>query len=44
MSVRAVALPGAVAQIAVATLLGVGLAWTLGWGTGAGLVFGLALR
>ena len=43
MSVRAVALPGAVAQIAVATLLGVGLAWTLGWGTGAGLVFGLAL-
>jgi CPA2 family monovalent cation:H+ antiporter-2 len=43
MSVRAVALP-AVAQIAVATLLGVGLAWTLGWGTGAGLVFGLALR
>jgi CPA2 family monovalent cation:H+ antiporter-2 len=43
MSVRAIALPGAVAQIAVATLLGVGLAWTLGWGTGAGLVFGLAL-
>ena len=43
MAVRAIALPGAVVQIAVATLmgLGVGLAW--GWGLGAGLVFGLAL-
>jgi CPA2 family monovalent cation:H+ antiporter-2 len=43
MSVRAIALPGAIAQIAVATLLGVALAWALGWGWGAGLVFGLAL-
>jgi CPA2 family monovalent cation:H+ antiporter-2 len=43
MEVRAIALPGAVAQIAVATLLGMGLAWLLGWGIGAGLVFGLAL-
>ncbi|MBW8269292.1 YbaL family putative K(+) efflux transporter [Caldovatus aquaticus] len=43
MSVRAIALPGAVAQIAVATLLGTALAWQFGWGLGAGLVFGLAL-
>jgi CPA2 family monovalent cation:H+ antiporter-2 len=38
-----VAIPGAVAQIAVATLLGVGVAWLLGWSIPAGLVFGLAL-
>ncbi|WP_416355268.1 cation:proton antiporter [Aureimonas phyllosphaerae] len=43
MSVRAIALPGAVVQIACATLLGMGLAWLLGWSVGAGLVFGLAL-
>jgi len=43
MEVRAIAVPGAVAQIAVATLLGMGLAWALGWGIGAGIVFGLAL-
>lgn len=40
---RAIAIPGAVAQIAVATLLGMGLGWTMGWPWGAGLVFGLAL-
>ena len=43
MSVRTIAVPGAIAQIAAATLLGMGLAWTLGWSTQAGLVFGLAL-
>jgi CPA2 family monovalent cation:H+ antiporter-2 len=43
LSVRAIAIPGAVAQIAVATLLGWGLAHFLGWGPGGGLVFGLAL-
>jgi len=43
LSVRAIAIPGAVAQIAIATLLGMGLAWLLGWSIGAGLVFGLAL-
>jgi CPA2 family monovalent cation:H+ antiporter-2 len=43
MAVRRIAVPGAVAQIGVATLLGMGLAWVLGWGVGAGLVFGLAL-
>jgi CPA2 family monovalent cation:H+ antiporter-2 len=43
LSVRAIAVPGALVQIASATLLGMGLAWLLGWPMGAGLVFGLAL-
>ncbi|MDO9413424.1 MAG: YbaL family putative K(+) efflux transporter [Pseudolabrys sp.] len=43
ISVKAIALPGAVVQIAVATVLGMGLSYTLGWSLGAGLVFGLAL-
>ncbi|MDB5614787.1 MAG: sodium:proton antiporter [Devosia sp.] len=43
MSVRALAIPGALVQIAFATLLGLGLAMLLGWGLGAGLLFGLAL-
>ncbi|MPS69665.1 MAG: Kef family K(+) transporter [Novosphingobium sp.] len=43
MSVKAIAVPGAVLQIAVATALGAGLAVHLGWSLAAGLVFGLAL-
>ncbi|MDQ6434636.1 cation:proton antiporter [Mesorhizobium sp. LHD-90] len=43
LSVRAIAVPGAVVQIGFATALGAGLAWALGWTPGAGLVFGLAL-
>ncbi len=44
LAVRAIAIPGALAQIAVATLLGMALAtWGLGWSIGAGMVFGLAL-
>lgn len=43
LAVRAIAIPGAIAQMAIATLLGMGLAWGLGWSLGAGLVFGLAL-
>jgi CPA2 family monovalent cation:H+ antiporter-2 len=43
LSVKAIAIPGAIAQIAVATLLGMGLAWAMGWGFSAGFVFGLAL-
>jgi CPA2 family monovalent cation:H+ antiporter-2 len=43
LSVRAIALPGAVVQIIVASLLGLGLAVLMGWSVGAGLVFGLAL-
>jgi CPA2 family monovalent cation:H+ antiporter-2 len=43
LAVRAIAIPGAVAQIALATVLGMALAWGLGWPLGGGLVFGLAL-
>ncbi|HUG03493.1 MAG TPA: YbaL family putative K(+) efflux transporter [Steroidobacteraceae bacterium] len=43
LSVRAIALPGAIFQIAVATLLGVLLGHLLGWSLGAGIIFGLAL-
>ena len=43
LSVRAIAIPGAIAQIVVATALGMGLSYVLGWPIGAGLVFGLAL-
>ena len=43
LAVRAIAIPGAVVQIACATLLGMGLAAWIGWSIGAGLVFGLAL-
>ncbi len=43
LSVKTIAIPGAIAQIGVATLLGIGLALAMGWGLGAGFVFGLAL-
>ena len=43
LSVRRIALPGAVVQIAVATLLGFGVATLWGWNPGAALVFGFAL-
>lgn len=43
LSVRRVALPGAVVQIAVATLLGMGAATFWGWDPGAALVFGFSL-
>ncbi|MFN4275274.1 MAG: cation:proton antiporter [Ferrovibrio sp.] len=43
MRVRWIAIPGALVQIAVASLLGFGLAQVFGWGLGGGLVFGLAL-
>lgn len=43
LSVRAIAVPGALVQIGAATLLGLGLALLLGWTPVAGLVFGLAL-
>ena len=43
LSVRAIAVPGAIVQIAVATLMGLGLAVWLGWPLGGGIVFGLAL-
>ncbi|MFZ5691781.1 MAG: YbaL family putative K(+) efflux transporter [Pseudomonadota bacterium] len=43
LKVKAIAIPGAIVQIAAATTLGMGLAWVLGWPVAAGLVFGLAL-
>ena len=43
LSVRAIAIPGAIAQITLSTLLGIGLSWTMGWPIGSGFVFGLAL-
>lgn len=43
MSVRRIAIPGALVQIGVATLLGMGLGSMMGWSLGAGLIFGLAL-
>jgi monovalent cation:H+ antiporter-2, CPA2 family len=43
MEVRAIAVPGAIAQIAVATGSGLALALLWGWGVGAGMVLGLAL-
>lgn len=41
--VRRIALPGAILQIAVATLLGVGVSMLWGWSFGSALVFGLSL-
>jgi monovalent cation:H+ antiporter-2, CPA2 family len=43
MSVRRTAVPGALGQIGVATLAGVGLALVMGWSIGAGVIFGLSL-
>jgi len=43
MSVKNIAVPGALVQIGVATAMGCGLALWMGWSLPAGLVFGLAL-
>lgn len=43
LAVKTIAIPGAVAQIAVATLLGMGLSHLLGWDLMTGFVFGLCL-
>ncbi|MEX9215565.1 YbaL family putative K(+) efflux transporter [Providencia rettgeri] len=43
LAVKAIAIPGAIAQIAVATLLGLGLSMLFGWGIFTGVVFGLCL-
>ena len=43
LAVRRVALPGAVVQMGLATVLGMAVAWSWGWTVGAGLVFGLSL-
>ena len=43
LSVRAIAIPGAIAQGLVATPLGMAVGWALGWNPAAGFIFGLAL-
>ncbi len=43
MAVKGIATMGALAQIAVASLAGMGLGWVMGWGIWAGLIFGLSL-
>jgi K+:H+ antiporter len=43
LSVRAIAITGAVAQGLVATPLAMAVGWLLGWPPGAGLIFGIAL-
>jgi CPA2 family monovalent cation:H+ antiporter-2 len=43
LSVARIAVPGAIGQIVVATLMGMALSWALGWSHLAGFVFGLAL-
>ncbi|WP_036771878.1 YbaL family putative K(+) efflux transporter [Photorhabdus australis] len=43
LAVKSIAIPGAIAQILVATLLGMGLSAILGWELFSGIVFGLCL-
>ncbi len=43
MAVKAVAVPGAIIQIIIATLLALGLTSLWGWSFGSGLIFGLSL-
>ncbi|BFU94729.1 MAG: putative monovalent cation:proton antiporter (CPA2 family) [Nitrospira sp.] len=43
LSVRHIAIPGAIAQIIIATGLGWGLGYAIGWPLGTSLMFGLAL-
>jgi CPA2 family monovalent cation:H+ antiporter-2 len=43
LAVRRIAIPGAVGQIVLATLLGMGMCRLWGWPLGSGLVFGLSL-
>lgn len=43
LAVKSIAIPGAILQIGVATLLGMGLSYLLGWSMMTGIVFGLCL-
>ena len=43
LQVRRIALPGAILQIAVATLLGIAVSMYWGWSLGSAIVFGLSL-
>src|SRR3970040_330906 len=42
-AVKRIAVPGAVVQMSLATILGMAVAWWWGWSWGAGLIFGLSL-
>jgi CPA2 family monovalent cation:H+ antiporter-2 len=43
LAVKRIAVPGAIVQMALATLLGMAVSWWWGWTWGAGLIFGLSL-
>lgn len=43
LSVKAIAIPGAVVQIVATTVVGMAVGWWMGWSLGAGLIFGLSL-
>jgi monovalent cation:H+ antiporter-2, CPA2 family len=43
LAVRRIALPGAITQSVVATVLGAVTVWAFGWGWAAGIVYGLAI-
>jgi len=43
LAVKRIAVPGAVVQMGLATLLGMFMAWWWGWHWGSGLIFGLSL-
>ena len=43
LAVKRIAVPGAVVQMGLATVLGMFMAWTWGWTWGSGLIFGLSL-
>jgi monovalent cation:H+ antiporter-2, CPA2 family len=43
LAVKRIAVPGAVVQMTLATVLGMAVAWWWGWSWGAGLLFGLSL-
>jgi CPA2 family monovalent cation:H+ antiporter-2 len=43
LAVKRIAIPGAVAQMGMATVLGMAMAWSWGWSWGNGLIFGLSL-
>ena len=43
LAVKRIAVPGAIVQMSLASILGMAVAWGWGWGWGAGLIFGLSL-
>ncbi|MBN9286861.1 MAG: hypothetical protein BGO43_05095 [Gammaproteobacteria bacterium 39-13] len=43
LQVKAIAVPGAICQIVIATLMGLGVSHAMGWPLEAGLIFGLSL-